>query len=127
MPGFWKLVAKLAGQSQPSGGKSKEKSPEPPFPGAPPGIVIWDLENCGIPASCTPGIPTLVRALRSAFHASRVVTAAAVPPSTTGVTEQLRALSYCDVEVLTFVRPDKSSITARKHSSADYMLKRVGQ
>ena len=92
---------------------------------APPGIVIWDLENCTVPTRLNQQLPLLVKALRSAFRASRVVTAAEIPTSDKGTVEQLRALSYCDVEVLTFLRPDKAASSAKKHSSADYMLKRV--
>ncbi len=92
---------------------------------APPGIVIWDLENCAIPARLNEQLPTLVKALRSSFRASRVVTAAEIPATGTAKTDQLRALSYSDVEVLTFLRPDSINTSAKKHSSADYMLKRV--
>ncbi len=127
MPGFWSAVARLAGRTQTLGYEHKETSVRPSRTAVPlsQGIVIWDLENCGIPACYTPHIPSLVRALRSTFLASRVVTTAAVSPSTVGLTEQLRAVSHCDVEVLTFVRPAKSSITAKKHNNADYLLKRV--
>lgn len=89
------------------------------------GIVIWDLENCGVPARYLEQLPELVKATRAAFHASRVVTAVATPPADAGVLAQLRELSYCDVEVLSFLRPEKSNSSASKHSSADYMLKRV--
>ncbi|KAK9867156.1 hypothetical protein WJX84_004053 [Apatococcus fuscideae] len=93
---------------------------------APPGIVIWDLENCAIPARFNDQLPALVKALRSSYRASRVVTAAEIPATNTAKTDQLRTLSYCDVEVLTFLRPDSNS-SAKKHSSADYMLKRALQ
>lgn len=84
--------------------------------------MIWDLENCPIPTGHSHQVPAIVKFLRSCFRASRVVTAAANPCSP-GLTEQLRALTYCDVEVLTFFRPAIAS--ERKHSCADYMLKRV--
>ena len=101
----------------------RERAPEDGR-AAPPGIVIWDLENCAIPARFNDQLPALVKALRSSYRASRVVTAAEIPATNTAKTDQLRTLSYCDVEVLTFLRPDSNS-SAKKHSSADYMLKRV--
>lgn len=90
-----------------------------------PGIVIWDLENCAVPARYLEQLQALVKATRASFKASRVVTAVATPPSDAGVLAQLRELSYCDVEVLSFLRPQKPFSSASKHSSADYMLKRV--
>ena len=98
---------------------------EPPDRNAPPGIVIWDLENCAVPARCNEQLPALVKALRSSFRASRVVTAAEIPATNKAKTDQLRALSYSDVEVLTFLRPDTVNSSETKHSSADFMLKRV--
>lgn len=67
----------------------------------------------------------MVKALRSSFRASRVVTAAEIPATNKAKTDQLRALSYSDVEVLTFLRPDTVNSSEKKHSSADFMLKRV--
>ena len=53
-----------------------------------------------------------------------MVTAVAVPISPS-VTEQLHVLSHCDVEVLSVMRPQKSATSEKKHSNADYLLKRV--
>ncbi|KAK9817617.1 hypothetical protein WJX74_004869 [Apatococcus lobatus] len=93
---------------------------------APAGIIIWDLENCQVPVTYSSQIPALIKALRSRFRASRVVTAAA-NPSISPLTEQLHTLTYCDVEVLTYFRPAKACSSEGKHSCADYMLKRALQ
>ncbi|KAK9817637.1 hypothetical protein WJX74_010962 [Apatococcus lobatus] len=123
--GLWdKLSSFLA----PSAGPPPRQEPRPGELArpAPPGIVIWDLENCGVPASFSKQLPAIARALRSTSGASRVVTAVAVPVSPS-VTEQLQALVHCDVEVLTVMRPQKSATSEKKHSNADYLLKRALQ
>ena len=121
--GLWdKLTSFLAPSPDPSA--RKEPKARELATTAPPGIVIWDLENCGIPASFSKQLPAIVKALRSTSGASRVVTAVAVPVSPS-VTEQLQALSHCDVEVLSVMRPQKPATSERKHSNADYLLKRV--
>lgn len=119
--GFWEDLASFLNCRS----EGRQRILEAQSPGSvPAGIVIWDLENCPIPTGYSHQVPAVVKVLRSHFRASRVVTAAANPCSS-GLTEQLRALTYCDVEVLTFFRPVNASASENKHSCADYMLKRV--
>ena len=121
--GIWDKLTKLLA---PSASPAPQKEPiarKNPLPSRP-GIVIWDLENCSVPASFTTQLPGIVRALRSTCRASRVVTAVATPV-TAAVSEQLQMLLHCDVEVLTVMRPERSASSEQKHSNADYLLKRV--
>ena len=120
---FWQDLASLLGsrlEGEPRQGALEAQSPG----SVPAGIVIWDLENCPLPTGYGHQVPALVKMLRNHFRASRVVTAAA-NPCTSGLTEQLRALTYCDVEVQTFFRPVNASASEKKYSCSDYMLKRV--
>ena len=121
--GLWDILTRLLTPSASPVLREDSSSKELPRP-ARPGIVVWDLENCSVPASFTKQLPTVVRALRSISGASRVITAVATPVSA-AVNEQLQMLLHCDVEVLTVMRPERSASSERKHSSADYLLKRV--
>ena len=86
-------------------------------------IVIWDLENCAVPSKYCKDIPKLVKALKANVQTCRVVTAVAAPTTQPSAADQLRALSECDVEVLSF--PRQRSGSAKKYNSSDYVLKRV--
>lgn len=122
--GLWdKLTQLLSPAASPAPRLKEPTSGELTSP-ARPGIVIWDLENCSIPAGFSNQLPAIVRALRTTSGASRVVTAVATPVPA-AVNEQLQLLLHCDVEVLTVMRPQRGSISEKKHSSADYLLKRV--
>ena len=122
--GIWSQLTGLC-SAKPEVKQDRLPNPLESSPIVSPGIVIWDLENCAVPASYLSQLPTLVRAMRIAFRASSVVTAAAMPPSDAGIIEQLRALSHCDVEICSYFRPERCSGSASKYSSADYVLKRV--